>query len=339
MPNIRRLARKNNLFSDSSFLDYPLSSKLLTLIKDRSTCEMTDFENCFLFSLLKEKKPKKILEIGVSGGATTLMILDYIKSNSPDTKLYSIDISEQWYRDISKKSGYIASEIHGECENWKLFLGKTYPECCDQIGDGIDFCILDTNHSLPGELLDFLAVLPSLQNDAVVVLHDTNLPLRKHNSPKIGDQMGYATKVVLDVAKGDKIVCKIDNKESNYDLPNISAIIIGDDTRQGINDMFSALAYRWNYIPSMSSIENYAQHYKKYFSDDHEIYFRKLINSQKILVSSFKNHVLHDDAHGKYDELLKRLNDIESHIKRHPGWLISLTNFIYSLSSAKHRNM
>ena len=41
--------------------------------------EMTSFEKAFLCGLLKEKRPKKIVELGVSGGGTTAVILTCLK--------------------------------------------------------------------------------------------------------------------------------------------------------------------------------------------------------------------------------------------------------------------
>ena len=38
--------------------------------------EMSEFESGFLCGILKDYKPKKIVEVGVAGGATTAIILE-----------------------------------------------------------------------------------------------------------------------------------------------------------------------------------------------------------------------------------------------------------------------
>ena len=37
--------------------------------------EMSEFESAFVCGLIKEKRPKKILEIGVAGGGTTAIVM------------------------------------------------------------------------------------------------------------------------------------------------------------------------------------------------------------------------------------------------------------------------
>ncbi len=41
--------------------------------------EMSEFESAFLCGLLKKFKPKKVLEIGVAGGATTAIMLQCLE--------------------------------------------------------------------------------------------------------------------------------------------------------------------------------------------------------------------------------------------------------------------
>ena len=50
----------------------------------------------------------------------------------------------------------------------------------ENIGKGIDMAFFDTVHFEPGEILDFLMVLPFLKEEAIVIFHD------------IGNQINYA---------------------------------------------------------------------------------------------------------------------------------------------------
>ena len=80
------------------------------------------------------------------------------------TEVYSVDISKQYYKAKNgEESGFLADPIIARLDDkvrYKRLLGKLLPEQMPTIGDNIDFVILDTMHILPGEMLDFLTVLP-----------------------------------------------------------------------------------------------------------------------------------------------------------------------------------
>ena len=86
--------------------------------------------------------------------------LDLLNSNA---RMYSVDLNKQCYRKQEKVTGYQLNEVREELANFsnhKFLLGCILPEVIDQIGKDIDFVVLDTVHSLPGELLDILCILP-----------------------------------------------------------------------------------------------------------------------------------------------------------------------------------
>ena len=57
-------------------------------------------------------------------------------------------------------------------KKWTLYTGGITSEFIETIGDGIDLAFIDTVHYTPGEMLDWLMILPFLKNEAVVILHD-----------------------------------------------------------------------------------------------------------------------------------------------------------------------
>lgn len=67
--------------------------------------EMTKEQLSVLCGLIKEYQPSKIVEIGVAAGGTTAVILNCISLLGLNPEIYSIDISEQFYRDKNKKQG------------------------------------------------------------------------------------------------------------------------------------------------------------------------------------------------------------------------------------------
>lgn len=226
--------------------------------------EMSDFESAFLCGLIREKKPRKIVEFGVAAGGTTAIMLECLSllGMLETTELYSIDCRESFYRGNGEKSGYLAEE-YKRVSGWKgkhgVFLGKYSPEVLTDIGKDIDFVVLDTVHRLPGEIFDFLAVFPFLATHACVVLHDILLNHIEHPSQ-------VATRLLLDTVVADKCWPKDTSRE--YGSPNIGAFVINDDTANYIVDVFDALSVTWNYIPNKSMYDLYLGWFEKYYPSD-----------------------------------------------------------------------
>ncbi|MDR1433730.1 class I SAM-dependent methyltransferase [Candidatus Endomicrobiellum devescovinae] len=138
--------------------------------------EMTQYEREYLNALILRNKPKKLLEIGVSAGGSSIVILNAIK-DMQSSKLYSIDYLDYWYREFEKyhKTGYFVDNYSYLKEKWKLYTGGLALKFIQEIGNEIDFCLIDTRHVNPGEILDFLMVLPYLSENCIVVFPDVNL--------------------------------------------------------------------------------------------------------------------------------------------------------------------
>ena len=254
-----------NSFSDRSLLFFdPRKAVSGKMTFPSNEPEMTEFESAFLCGLIREKKPRKIVEFGIAAGGTTAIILECLSQlgMNETTELYSIDCCELFYRGNGEKSGYLAEE-YKEVSNWhgkhKAFLGKYFPEVADEIGNDIDFVVLDTVHSLPGEFLDFLAVLPRLKSHACVVVHDIIL---NH----IENPSEIATQLLMDTVVGDKCLIEDEDRENGY--PNIGSFDINDDTAKYIADVFHALTISWSYLPDGGMYELYLRFFEKYYSSD-----------------------------------------------------------------------
>lgn len=228
--------------------------------------EMTAFESGFLCGLLKTYKPKKIVEVGVAAGGTTSIILQCLEMLKYDYKMFSVDLSERFYRDEMKNTGFMALEaktmLHVDETKHKFLCGQLLPSRLEEIGEGIDFIILDTTHALPGEMLDFLAALPYLNQNAVVVLHDIN--------QFYGGAMAYATKLLYDVVTADKLV--VDDSDRIYAYPNIAAFQISHETQKNVIDCFSALTMPWEYILTNEQFEAYYRCFLQQYNGMAEIF-------------------------------------------------------------------
>ena len=129
----------------------------------RSKIEFTKEEQNFLIDIIKKNNFKKIVEVGVARGGVSKIIMDHL---SPNSKLFSIDLS------LDSNIGELCKKKYNEDSRWNLYTGKYVFEVIEEIGFGIDLVILDTDHELPGELLDFLMVYPFLGENAIVIVHD-----------------------------------------------------------------------------------------------------------------------------------------------------------------------
>lgn len=232
--------------------------QILSRFHDEDTAEMEEGQLAFLCGLIKKYAPKKIVEIGVAAGGTTSVILNCIHMLGLKSGLFSIDLSEDFYSDSSKRTGYLSEECKtmlGAQLDHTMHTGKYAVECVYDVGEGIDFLILDTVHSLPGELLDFLAYCPYLKKGGVVVLHDTAL---NHYSASESFE-SFATRVLFSAVAASKM---------SYRDMNIAAFIVSDDTVKYIGNVFSALMITWKYMPSQKELLLYRHFYAGHYSGE-----------------------------------------------------------------------
>lgn len=231
--------------------------------------EMSSNESAFLCGLIKHYKPKKILEVGIAAGATTGIIIEAAgQLNYGHIDMYSVDLSISYYRDNNKckrQSGFMADYIiskYSSTISHRFFLGKYLPEVLNDIGDGIDFLVLDTVHAMPGEFLDYISVLPFLKDGAIVVLHDTEYHLYHQTVPSCG----FSNNLLYGMMCGDKIM-QFDQSRP-FLLPNITAMVITPDSKKYINNVFWGLSYKWEYIISSKEFDIYRNWYNRFYDKD-----------------------------------------------------------------------
>lgn len=241
--------------------------------------EMTEFESAFLCGLIKERKPRKIVEVGVAAGGTTTIMLKCLEflGFASQTEFFSIDISEPFYRNSAKKSGFLAEEYLKRSQvsfNHRFLLGRILPEVLGEIGDGIDFVVLDTAHLMPAEILDFLALFPYLSKDACVVLHDIAF-----NHLFSGDPLGFSTQLIFSCVKADKIIKQDTEKPTKY--PNIGAFVINEFTKDSLFDILNVLMITWKYILPETQFKSYYACYLQSYGKDFADMFALIYDTQK----------------------------------------------------------
>ena len=66
--------------------------------------EMSEHQSAFLCGMLCKSKPKNVLEVGVSGGATTAVILQCLADIGSSFKMASVDYVERFPRNHKYKT-------------------------------------------------------------------------------------------------------------------------------------------------------------------------------------------------------------------------------------------
>lgn len=243
--------------------------------------EMSEIDHNFLVYLLDAFKPKKILELGVAAGGTSCLLL---KHTGEGQHVFGVDLATNYYRIPSEPVGF---EIAKNCskeerERHTLITGRDIVDCIEEIGGGIDFCLLDTSHVLPGELLQFFVVYPYLADGACVVLHDISLNFHPERQDKftLYSYFSYSTKLLF-CSLASK--CKMLPDQS---WPNIGAVIMDSETKNNIDSTFFALGVSWFEFPA-SQISKYREFIARHYDPFCRRIFNQCIKNQARLTSIF----------------------------------------------------
>lgn len=238
-------------------------------LKDNGLSGMTKNDLSFLCGVIREFRPKKIVEIGIAAGGTTVVMLNCLRMLDYQCEMYSVDICRQCYLDIKKKSGFVAEKYLEDKKPEKIchkfILGNTIAKCIEEIGNDIDMVILDTMHSLPGELLDFLSVFNSVKEGTVVVFHDI---VECQRFP-----FAFASLVTLSALVGEKIITF--DSDRIADFPNIGGVVLAKDYREYLDNLFFALFMNWDYIPQQKQMEEYKRRIIKDFGEKYKKMFER----------------------------------------------------------------
>ena len=247
---------------------------------------------------IRQLKPKKILEIGVAAGGSSAIILNAIKDIN-DAKLYSIDYNEFYYRDNSRKTGFLIKEKFNDIsDKWKLYTGGIAAKFIDDIGDGIDFCLLDAAHINPGEILDFITIIPYLKKNAVVFIDDIILHYEHPQCITCG--------VLFSSLKGIKITPPMSND---------GLVILDDDIEERIYDFFHLLTLPWLYLPSNEDILIMEKFIRKHYGENYAQMFLNIALHYKdklFINSNLDNRI--NNLDNRINNLDNRINNIINHL-------------------------
>lgn len=263
------------IWSNIELYNEPRTACVSEMAFPKGEPEMSDFESAFLCGLIKERKPQKIVEVGVAGGGTTAIILRCLDMlNLVElTEFYSVDLSERFYKNEKERTGYLADSLLKRKKYKHHFvLGHLLPDVIEDIAGDIDFVILDTSHSMPGEILDFLTIYPYLQKDACVVLHDIAY---HHYSMGI---MCFPTQLLFSCVNADKVIMKDQSRAGIY--PNIGAFVINNGTEGSLVNVLNSMMITWQELMPREEFVVYHQYYFKTYGEEFANLFEIIYNLQ-----------------------------------------------------------
>jgi hypothetical protein len=127
--------RQWNKQSDVEFINPQREENDILARLDNSYMEISETSNEereFLNALILRNKPQKLLEIGVSQGGTSIVMLNAIKDFA-NAKLYSIDLYTNWYKNVELKTGYFVDRYPQLKNKWNLYTGGLALKFMDEI--------------------------------------------------------------------------------------------------------------------------------------------------------------------------------------------------------------
>ena len=269
---------------------------------------MSVVDRQFINGIIRKTKPKKILELGVAAGSGTVLILNAIK-DIPDSKLYSIDFLEKWWIDPNKNIGWIVEEKFNYLANkWEIYRGGTAARFMEKIGGDIDLCIIDTVHMNPGEILDFLIILPFLKKEAMLIIHDIQV--------HINTGMYHNKNTCCNLFSSLKGIKYMPSTDELYNIiPNIGLVILDKDIKEHIFDIFFLLSMNWDYNILEEDHNHILQLFTKYYGKDliktyEHLYLYNKTRSK--LTYEFDNRI--NEFDNRINEFDNRINEFDNRI-------------------------
>ena len=237
-----------------------------------------------LCGIIKKYKPKKILEVGVAAGGTSAVIMNAVNKLNYRADLYCIDRAETCFWDESQKVGFVSEIAKQHMDNYcnlHLFKGMTLIHKIEEIGDEIDLVLLDTNHTMPGEILDFLVVFPYLKKNAIVIVDDILTPILHQLPPynNLNAWMQIAPRLLWTNISGETIDIAYKNwKKYQYGIKQVDV----NDYFQ-IRRMVELLYLPWKSAFDEETLDCIVKHLNKYYMEEITVKFKQALELNKML--------------------------------------------------------
>jgi predicted O-methyltransferase YrrM len=194
----------------------------------------------FLYEMIEDLRPAKILEIGVASGVSTVLLLETLEALTLDAHLYSFDIEDRYYARKDLRLGEHIFERFGEAPeqlslNPRVSSMELTPRLLEIAREPVDFTFIDAEHSHPWPCLDLLAILKAVKPGSWVALHDINLP---NLAPEF---QCYGPLRLFGSWPGERRVF-VDGAEK----ANIGAIKLFDTVAENVDAILAVLRQKWD---------------------------------------------------------------------------------------------
>lgn len=260
--------------------------------------EMTDGQRRFISGLIQYYEPENVLELGVSAGGGTVVLLNSLLSlNNWNGTLVSIDVMDKFYRNPKEHVGFLASKLYKDIaeDRWKLLSGVDPAEKMEEISLKFDFVVIDTYHHHPVEVLNFISILPWLNEGAIVVMHDTTVfewrtkdTFMRMLSPRLLLSSVCADKYIPKLPSGDMIAS------------NIASWQVTADTMKYSHGLFDVLYMPWEEDVKQKTLDNLRKIVKNFYPKEFLNMYDEaiLVNRRMIANREYKKTGLLDDFAG-----------------------------------------
>ena len=276
---------ENNIYLDKYETDIYNSIKKKLL--DFPCQDMWKNQPEFLNGVVRRFRPKKIVEIGVRTGCASSIILNAIKDVN-NSHLYSIDLN---------KRGSIGKCVYKLFPNllskWTLYKGDIAAKFMEEIGKDIDMAFIDSAHFEPGEILDFIIILPFLSEEAIIVMHDiaNQITISSISKGWFGKRNEWAPYLIFNSIRG-KIYLPSGGNPLTHD---IGARKLDFNQKQYFHDYFRVLGGQWQYFPKEKYIKEMYTYFKKYYDIDCLNIFNESVNFNRRFVKQNPKENLYKD--------------------------------------------
>lgn len=239
---------------------------------------MRENERYFLNGMIRYFKPRKILEVGISSGGGSAIILNAI-SDIDDAKLYSVDILNRSFLYPDKPTGFFVDEKFPQLKSkWHVFRGGDVSRFIEDIGGDIDMLVLDTAHVHPWETVNFMCVLPFMnKNFSWTILHDITFHVNNGARDLLACRYLFGH-----VVAEEKITPEPEDSAKVFS--NIGAFRVSYDTMKYSQNLFESLVIPWHAKISSDDILSIRQIIEKYYSPEQLEFFDKAVNFQAYIM-------------------------------------------------------
>lgn len=177
--------------------------------------------------------------------------------------------------DKSKNTGFLVKESFPELmDKWSFQTEVLTCEVIESIGGDIDLVFIDTMHITPGEMLDWLMILPFLKEEAIVAFHDTFWMFR------VKEKKNYSNNQILNYIRGELI---LPNHGNELFSTNIGALKLDKDQKKYYINYFLALGNYWEYMPDNNDLQKMRDFYMKFYGIEYVKIFDDSVNKNKNL--------------------------------------------------------